>query len=92
MSTTFTTDPQGANVTLMGTSGLFIRLTGFRGDVANWTAATSQASSGPLLLQVYKLGDFEGTVSLGAGAALPACANVAASANTLVFTFIPPPY
>jgi hypothetical protein len=88
-SPVFYTDPQGSTVPLTGTAGVRIVLTGFRGDISNYTGATSQTSTGPLLLQIYKLGDFEGTVSFGAGVSASACAHVTASGNTLTFVFIP---
>jgi hypothetical protein len=88
-SSVFYTDPQGATITLAGTNGVHIILAGFRGDISNYTLPTSQTSSGPLLKQVYKLGDFEGVVTFGAGTSVNACAHVTASANTLTFQFIP---
>jgi len=76
---------------LSGTRGVYIAMSGFRGGISNYTGATSLSSTGPLLLQVYKLQDFEGTVSFGAGTASPACANVTSTANSLRFQFINPP-
>ncbi len=66
-------------------------MTGFRGDMSNYTGSKSLDSSGPLLLQVAELGDFEGYVSWGAGLSKPGCANVVASGSTLTFHFIPAP-
>lgn len=90
-SARFTKDPSGQPVTLSGTAGVLIVLRGFRGDVQNYTGAGSSTSAGPLLLQVYELGDFEGVVTWGAGVSAPACAAVSASGSTLTFHFIPQP-
>jgi hypothetical protein len=87
----FTQDPSGRAVDLAGSSGVKVVLTGFRGDVANYSGETSITSTGPLLLQVGKLGDFEGVVSFGAGTSKPACANVTAGGSTLTFQFIAAP-
>lgn len=88
-SAAFTLDPSGAPVSLAGTAGVRIVLVGFPGDRSNYSGQTSLASSGPLLLQANKLGDFEGVVTFGAGVSGPACANVTASGPTLTFRFIP---
>jgi hypothetical protein len=78
-------------VDLAGTSGVKVVLTGFRGDVINYSGQTSITSSGPVLLQTSKLGDFEGVVTFGAGTSKPACANVTTSGSTLTFQFIQAP-
>ncbi len=87
----FTRDPSGRPVDLAGTSGVKVVLTGFRGDVTNYSGQTSLMSSGPVLLQASELGDFEGVVTIGAGTSKPACANVTTSGSTLTFQFIPAP-
>ena len=87
----FTKDPSGQPVTLSGTAGVVIVLRGFRGDVQNFAGTGSITSTGPLLLQVYELGDSEGVVTWGAGVSAPACAAVSASGSTLTFHFIPEP-
>lgn len=46
-------------------------------------------SSGPLLLQVMQIGDFEGVVTWAAGLSRSSCASVTASGSTLTFRFIP---
>jgi hypothetical protein len=84
----FAEDPSGKQVTLSGTAGARIVLTGFRGDQANYAGSKSLISSGPRLLQVTELGDFEGNVSWGAGVNGPSCANVTSSGSTLTFHFI----
>ncbi len=68
-----------------------IVLSGFRGDMPNYLGPKSGTSQGPLLRQVYEIGDYEGVVAWAAGAAKPACANVTASGSTLLFHFIPTP-
>jgi hypothetical protein len=87
----FTEDPSGRPVDLAGSSGVKIVLRGFRGDVANYTGPKSLTSSGPVLLQVMEVGDFEGVVNFAAGVSKPACANVTASGSVLTFRFIPSP-
>jgi hypothetical protein len=89
--TQFAQDPSGRPVTLAGSAGATIVLQGFRGDMRNYAGPASIMSSGPLLLQVYALGDFEGLVSWGVGLSRPACANVTAAGSNLTFHFIPPP-
>jgi len=87
----FVKDPSNFAVDLAGNAGVRIAMTGFRGDMSNYTGSKSLDSSGPLLLQVAELGDFEGYVSWGAGLSKPGCANVVASGSTLTFHFIPAP-
>jgi hypothetical protein len=83
------TTGQGAPVDLAGSAGVLIILRGFRGDMQNYTGPTSITSQGPLLLEARAIGEFEGVVGWGAGLSKPGCANVAASASTLTFRFIP---
>ncbi len=80
---------QTGTVTLAGSAGVHIVLTGFRGDVQNFTGPRSLTSSGPLLREVRELEDFEGVVRWGAGLSGPSCASVTASGSTLTFHFIP---
>ena len=87
----FTADPSGQPVDLAGTDGVRITLRGFRGDLQNYAGSRSITSAGPILLQVYELGDSEGTVTFGAGASAPACTAVAASGSTLTFHFVRQP-
>ena len=84
----FSKDPSGQPVDLSGTAGATIVLRGFRGDMSNYTGPLSITSGGPRLLQVYKLGDFEGVVTWGAGLSSAGCANVTASGSTLTFRFV----
>ena len=90
-SSHFIQDPSGQPVVLAGSAGVKLVLSGFRGDVANYSGQASFTSSGPLLLQASKLGDFEGVVTFGAGTSKPACANVTTTGSTLTFQFIPAP-
>ena len=76
----FLEDPTGQPVTLAGTDGARIVLTGFRGDQSNYGGAKTFTSTGPLMLQVNELGDFEGSVTWGIGLSQPACATVVSSA------------
>jgi hypothetical protein len=84
----FMVDPSGRPVDLAGASGVAIVLRGFRGDVRNYNGAARFTSSGPILLEVGAVGDFEGVVGFGAGVSRPACANVTAGSFTLTFHFI----
>jgi hypothetical protein len=85
----FAKEPTGDRVALTGTSGARIVLTGFRGDQSNYSGPKKLTSTGPLLLEVDELGDFEGTVSWGAGLQGQSCANVTSTGSTLTFQFIP---
>ena len=87
--TGFAEDPSGKPVTLAGTDGARIVLTGFRGDQLNYKGAKKLTSTGPRLLEVVELGDFEGSLSWGVGLNEPSCANVTSSGSTLTFQFIP---
>lgn len=87
----FVTDPKGAPVDLAGSAGARIALTGFRGDMSNYSGPTTLTSSGPLLLQVAAIGDFEGYVSWGVGLSEPGCAKVISSGSTLTLHFIKAP-
>jgi hypothetical protein len=89
--THFRYEPRDLPFDLAGTAGVVIHMTGFRGDIVSYTGPTVLDSSGPLLLQVAEIEDFEGYVSWGAGLSEPACANVTASGSTLTFHFIPSP-
>lgn len=89
--TDFTDDPSGKSVTLAGTDGAQIVLTGFRGDQSNYKGDKKLKSSGPRLLDVAELGDSEGNVSWGVGLSGPSCAIVTSSGSTLSFHFIAAP-
>ncbi|HZK74973.1 MAG TPA: hypothetical protein VFD88_13330, partial [Clostridia bacterium] len=49
--TDFTEDPSGKAVTLAGTDGAQIVLTGFRGDQSNYKGDKKLTSTGPRLLE-----------------------------------------
>lgn len=86
--TDFMEDPSGKPVTLAGTDGAQIVLTGFRGDQSNYKGEKKFKSSGPRLLEIAQLGDTEGTVSWGVGVSSPSCAVVTSNGSTLTFLFI----
>jgi hypothetical protein len=86
--THFLKDPSGLAVDLSGTAGATIVLRGFRGDISNYAGPASLTSSGPRLLQVYELGDFEGVVTWAIGLSSASCASVSPSGSTLTFQFI----
>jgi hypothetical protein len=89
-SARFLEDPSGRPITLAGSAGVRIVLTGFRGDTSNLTGVPkSLTSKGPLLRQAAPIGDFEGVVSFGAGLSSPGCADVSSNQSSLVFHFIP---
>jgi hypothetical protein len=84
----FTQDASGAPVNLAGTAGVKILFQGFRGFTPNYTGPKTLTSSGPLLLQVAQIGDFEGYVSFGVGLSESGCATVASNGTTLTLKFI----
>jgi hypothetical protein len=86
--THFSQDPSGKPVDLAGSAGATIVLRGFRGDMGNYTGPVSIISSGPRLLQVYEIGDFEGVVTWAAGLGGAGCANASAAESNLTFHFI----
>ena len=86
--TDFTEDPSGKSVTLAGTDGAQIVMTGFRGDQSNYKGEKKLKSTGPRLLEVAELGDFEGNVSWAVGLSGPSCTVVTSSGSTLSFLFI----
>jgi hypothetical protein len=87
--TEFAEDPSGKRAALAGTDGVRIVLTGFRGDQTNYKGDKKLTSTGPRLLEVTELGDFEGNVDWGVGLNGPSCANVTSTGSTLAFQFIP---
>lgn len=86
--TQFAEDPSGKRISLAGTDGVRIVLTGFRGDQSNYKGEKKLTSNGPRLLEVTELGDFEGNVTWGVGLNGPSCANVTSSGSTLTFDFM----
>ncbi|HEX7263906.1 MAG TPA: hypothetical protein VF383_06985 [Candidatus Dormibacteraeota bacterium] len=89
--THFTQDPSGKPVDLAGSAGATIVLRGFRGDVRNYAGPVSIISSGPRLLQVYEIGDFEGVVTWAVGLSGAGCANATTAGSNLTFHFIAQP-
>ena len=86
--TDFNDDPSGKKVTLAGTDGTRIVLTGFRGDQSNYKGEKKFKSTGPRLLEVVELGDSEGNVSWGVGLDGPSCAEISSDGSTLTFHFV----
>ena len=86
-STKFAEDPSGKEVTLAGTDGAQIVLTGFRGDQSNYKGDKKLTSTGPRVLEVAELGDSEGNVTWGVGLSGPSCAVVTSNGSTLTFLF-----
>jgi hypothetical protein len=82
---------KGGSIDLAGSAGVTIVLRGFRGDMRNYAGPVSMTSPGPLTLQVYETGDYEGVVGWGAGVSGSACTNATASGSTLMFHFIRTP-
>jgi len=89
--THFLQDPSGKPVDLAGSAGASIVLRGFRGDMRNYGGPVSINSSGPRLLQVYEIGDFEGVVTWAVGLRSAGCASVTAAGSSLTFHFVAPP-
>ena len=81
---------KGGTIDLNGTAGVRIALSGFRGDKFNYSGPVSMTSAGPLALQAYEAGDYEGVVVWAIGASRPACAHVTATGSSLVFQLIAP--
>lgn len=90
-SAQFSGAADGAPVTLPGSAGVAIRLTGFRGDMVNYRGPQRLTATGALLREVRQIGDFEGTVSWAASLATPGCVSVDRAGSTLAFRFIPLP-
>jgi len=86
--TDFAEDPSGKKVTLAGTDGTRVVLSGFRGDQSNYKGEKKLKSSGSRLLEVVELGDSEGIVSWGVGLSGPSCAQVTSQGSTLSFLFV----
>lgn len=87
-SPNFTADPSGLPVVLQGSAGVRIVLTGlhFPGDPSG---PSSFMPGGALVLEIRRIGDFEGVVTWAVGLRAPGCASVTASGSTLTFHFIP---
>ena len=84
-------DGRGTWVDVAGTAAAEITLTGFRGDLQNYTGPSSIKSSGPLLLEAREVSEFEGYVKWAVGLSQPACATSTAGGSTSSFHFTPRP-
>jgi hypothetical protein len=70
-----------------GTAGVFIKFTNLTmGAYGNLPQSFS--TGGPLMLQIRKLEDFEGTVSFGVGLNAAGCASADVSGSTVTFHFL----
>jgi len=86
-ATFFVGDGQGQNVTVTGSAGAIVTLQGFRGDIANYGGPNDINSTGPTLLEVRHVNEFEGFVHWAVGLKQAGCADVTASGSTLTFHF-----
>jgi hypothetical protein len=84
-------DGRGTWVDVAGTVAAEITLTGFRGDVLNYTGPASIKSQGPLLLEAREVSEFEGYVKWAVGLSGPACAKVTPAGSALAFHFVAAP-
>ncbi len=83
----FVADPSGMPVLLPGSAEVRIVLRGltFPSDPSG---PSSFSPGGQLVLEIRRIGDFEGVVTWAVGLRHPGCANVTASGSTLTFRFI----
>jgi hypothetical protein len=82
------TNGRGGPVDLAGSAGVFIVLSGFRGDMQNYAGSSDFMPSSPLLAEVREIGDYEGVIGWAAGLSAPGCANVTSGSSSLTFRFI----
>jgi len=82
------TGGRGGPVDLAGSAGVLIVLSGFRGDMQNYTGAMDFKPASSMLAEVREIGDFEGVIGWAAGLNAPGCANVIAVSSTLRFQLI----
>jgi len=85
-NTKFVTDGQGKTVTLAGNYGLLIKITGADSHTAYTGPTDIKTPSYPGILEVRKVGDFEGTVQWAVGLSSSACyyAQIMTSPTRLV--------
>ena len=83
------TSGRGGPVDLAGSAGVLIILSGFRGDMQNYTGSMDFTPGSAMLAEVREIGDYEGVIGWAAGLNAPACANVTAGSSTLTFKFVP---
>ena len=81
-------DGKGETVTMAGSAGAIIVLQGFRGDILNYGGPNDITSTGPMLLEVRHVNEFEGVVHWAVGLNKAGCANVTSGATSLTFRFI----
>ncbi len=85
------TGGRGGPVDLAGSAGVLIVLSGFRGDMQNYTGTMDLKPASPMLAEVREIGDYEGMIGWAAGLSAPGCANVTVGSSTLTFHFIKNP-
>ena len=83
------TSGRGGPVDLAGSAGVLIILSGFRGDLQNYTGSMDFTPGSAMLAEVREIGDYEGVIGWAAGLNAPGCANVTAGGSTLASKFIP---
>ena len=76
---------------LAGSAGVLIILSGFRGDMQNYTGTMDFNPGSSMLAEVREIGDYEGVIGWAAGLNAPGCANVISGSSTLTVRFIPSP-
>jgi len=85
------TNGRGGPVDPAGSAGVLIVLSGFRGDMQNYTGTMDFRPSSSMLAEVREIGDYEGVIGWAASLSALGCANVTAGSSTLTFRFIPSP-
>ena len=85
------TSGRGGPVDLAGSAGVLIVLSGFRGDMQNYSGSMDFKPGSTLLAEVREIGDYEGMIGWAAGLNAPGCANVTSGSSTLTVRFIQGP-
>ncbi len=91
-SATFTRDPSGLPVTLLGSAGLAVVVHGaLAHNSAGMPTVPSDLQPGlPTILEVRQIGDFEGVVSWGVGLRQAACFRVTPRRHSLAVDVLHP--
>lgn len=90
-TTDFTADPSGQRVTLNGHAGVLITLRGFQMTAQGNLATITTSSLGPELVDIKKIGDYEGVLTIAVGLNAAGCAGATAGGSTLTFDFVAQP-
>jgi len=80
-NTKFVRDAKGDTVTLAGTSGLLIKITGADNHTAFSGSTDIKTANYPGILEVREVGDYEGTVQWGVGLSSSACYHATILSN-----------